>query len=241
MLTSINPTTKHTPITQPVKGLASPGSVAAERFQGLRLKLERLQQSRSLKVIAVTSPGVNDGKTNTSVNLAGALAHGSSARVLLIDADLRRPSVATHLGIGTTSDIGLAEALTDPTIGFEKIARPVNSSSAFWVIPAGDASASVHELLRSPRFAQLLNEARERFDFVILDTPPLVPVCDAAVLSRMVDGVLIVVAADETPRKLLESALGLIDEPKVLGIVFNGDNSTIGKYDVYARSYAAHS
>ena len=239
MLTTIS--TRPTPVTPPVKGLAAPGSIAAERFQGLRLKLERLQQSRSLKVIAVTSPGINDGKTNTSVNLASALAHGSSARVLLIDADLRRPSVATHLGIGPAHERGLAEALTDHRIALEKIVRPINAAGAFWVIPAGDASASVHELLRSPRFAQLLDEARERFDFVILDTPPLVPVCDAAVLSRMVDGVLIVVAADETPRKLLESALGLIDEPKVLGIVFNGDNSTIGKYDVYARSYAAHS
>jgi capsular exopolysaccharide synthesis family protein len=230
--------TTHTHINPPVKGLAVPGSIAAERFQGLRLKLERLQQSRNLKVIAVTSPGINDGKTMTSVNLAGALAHGSSARVLLIDADLRRPSVASHLGLGNAHDAGLAEALTDPTIALDKIVRPINSSSAFSVIPAGDATASVHELLRSPRFAQLLAEARERFDFVVLDTPPLVPVCDAALLSRQVDGVLIVVAADETPRKLLESALNLIDEAKVLGIVFNGDNSLIGKYDVYSKRYA---
>ena len=84
----------------------------------------------------------------------------------------------------------------------------------------------MHELLRSPRFESLLHEARDQYDFVVLDTPPLVPVCDAAVLSRLVDGMLIVVAAHETPRKLLEEALNLIDESKVLGIVFNGDDSS---------------
>jgi Mrp family chromosome partitioning ATPase len=102
------------------------------------------------------------------------------------------------------------------------------------VVLAGAAANSVHVLLRSPRFGQLLEEARQRFDFVVLDTPPLVPVVDAAVLSRVIDGMLIVVAADETPRRLLEAALNQVDESKVLGIVFNGDTSRVGRYDGYS-------
>jgi capsular exopolysaccharide synthesis family protein len=224
-----------THIDTTVKGLAIPGSVAAERYQGLRLKLERLQQQRDLRVIAVTSPGMNDGKTMTSVNLASALAQGSGARVLLIDADLRRPSVGSHLGLRDPHQAGLADALIDDTVGLAEIVHPVQQASSFSVITAGQTSQSVIELLRSPRFERLLADARGLFDFVVLDTPPLAPVCDAAVMSRMVDGVLIVVAADETPRKQLEAALNLIDEPKVLGIVFNGDNSPLGKYDVYSK------
>jgi capsular exopolysaccharide synthesis family protein len=218
-----------TPVT-----LAAEGSLAAERYQGLRLRLERLQQTRNLRAIAVTSPGVSDGKTVTSINLAGALATGSSSRVLLIDADLRRPSVAGHLGLAGTSEPGFAEALEDERLSLADVARRVENGSGLSVVPAGSTSTSVHVLFRSPRFDALLRDAREQYDFVVLDTPPLVPVIDAAVVSRSVDGMLIVVAADETPRKLLEAALNLIDESKVLGIVFNGDSSRMGQYYSYS-------
>ena len=216
------------------RGIVRAGTLAAERYQALRLKLERLQQTRNLRVLAVTSPGVNDGKTVTSINLANALAHGSSARVLLIDADLRRPSIGPHLGVRDREIAGLAEALSDPQMTLNQVARRVRDVNTLSVILAGSASASVHELLRSPRFGQLLDDARKQYDFVVLDTPPLVPVVDAAVLSRFVDGMLIVVAADETPRKLLEAALNVVDESKVVGIVFNGDTSRVAKYDGYS-------
>jgi capsular exopolysaccharide synthesis family protein len=221
-----------TPVT-----LATPGSLAGERYQGLRLRIERLQQTRNVRVIAVTSPGISDGKTVTSINLAGALAHGSGARVLLIDADLRRPSVARHLHLDDAEGRGFAEALADERITLDQIVRRVGDSNTLSVVPAGVPSTSVHVLFRSPRFERLLQEARTAYDFVVLDTPPLVPVIDAAVLSRAVDGMLIVVAADETPRKLLEAALNLMDESKVLGIVFNGDRSRLGQYYSYSADH----
>ena len=86
-------------IDKTLVSLAAPGSFAAEQYQALRLKIERLQQTRGVRVLAVTSPGVSDGKTMTSINLAGALAHGPGARVLLIDADLRRPERRHPLGL----------------------------------------------------------------------------------------------------------------------------------------------
>src|SRR5688500_237552 len=97
--------------------LTAPASFAAEQYQGLRLTIERLSRSRDMKVIAVSSPAAGDGKTVTSINLAGALARGSNERVLLIDADLRRPSVGTLLGIGR-AERGLADALSEGNAAF---------------------------------------------------------------------------------------------------------------------------
>ncbi len=218
--------------------LSAPESLAAEQYLGLRLKIERLRQTRDIRVIAVTSPRTGDGKTVTSINIAGALARGTDSRVLLIDADLRNPSVDTSLGIATSDLTGLAEAVTDPRLGIDDIIRRPEHLD-FAVVPAGGGTLPPHEVLRSPRLEVLLNEARERFDFVLLDTPPLAPVFDAALLSRAVDGMLIVVAADSTPRKLLDEALNLLDPAKVLGIVFNNDRRPLaGQYDgYYRRSY----
>ena len=94
--------------------LTAPTSLEAEQYQALRLKLESLQRSRGVRVIAITSPGVKDGKSVTAINLAGALAQGSGARVLLIEADLRRPSVARYLQISDTKAPGLANIVLDP-------------------------------------------------------------------------------------------------------------------------------
>jgi capsular exopolysaccharide synthesis family protein len=216
--------------------LTDPDSFAAEQYQALRLKIERLNQTRGIRVIAITSPGVSEGKSVTSINLAAALAQGSGVRVLLIDADLRRPAVGTRLGLTDLDRPGLGDAIGDERIGLAQIARRLDQASGVDVVLSGSRAVPVVELLRSPRFASLLQEAREQYGFVVLDTPPLVPVCDAALLSRLVDGTLIVVAAHETPRKLLEEALNLIDESKVLGIVFNGDNESLsGHYDAYSR------
>jgi polysaccharide biosynthesis transport protein len=221
--------------TRPGTGVAPPGTFAAEQYQNLRLKVERLQHARGVRVIAVTSPGTNDGKTLTSINLAAALARGPGARVLLIDADLRRPSVGPRLGL--PAEAGLVGALADGAATLGEIARAVDGMPGLSVVPAGPATHDVHELLRSARFEQLLQDARAAYDFVVLDTPPLVPVCDAAVMSRFVDGVLVVVAAHETTPKQLGEALSLLDESKTLGLVFNGDDrSSASQYDAYYRN-----
>src|SRR4051794_11023248 len=89
--------------------LTAPASFAAEQYQGLRLTVERLRRSRDVRVIAVTSPGAGDGKTVTSINLAGALARGTDGRVLLIDADLRRPAIAQRVGIEESGAAGLSD------------------------------------------------------------------------------------------------------------------------------------
>lgn len=221
--------------------LKAPASFAAERYQGLRMTVERLKALRDVRMIAVTSPGAGDGKTVTSINLAGALAHGSDARVLLIDADLRRPAVAGRLGIVDADTRGLVDAITSECTQIQDVIRTVNGFNLA-VVPAGTAHVPIHELLRSPRLERVFDEARQRYDFIVLDTPPLLPVFDTALLARLVDGLLVVVAANRTPRKQLGEALNVLDPSKVLGIVFNGDAQPLfGYYDSAYRRYFSQS
>jgi succinoglycan biosynthesis transport protein ExoP len=225
--------------TQPLDNhlvtLTNPASFAAEQYQNLRMKIERLRETRDLRVIAITSPGASDGKTVTSINLAGALARGAASRVLLIDADLRRPEVGNQLRIDGKA-VGLADLVASDKVTLQQAANPFDAFNID-VIPAGNVSGPIHEVFRSERLPQLLTQARERYDYVILDTPPIVPVVDSALLARIVDGVLLVVSANKTPRKLLEEALNELDPAKVVGIVFNNDRRPLYGYDTNYRRY----
>jgi capsular exopolysaccharide synthesis family protein len=226
----------NTHFDQHLVSLNAPASFAAEQYQALRLKIERIRQNRELRVIAVTSPAAADGKTVTSINLAGALARGSHARVLLIDADLRRPSIAAQLHL-ENSRLGFADLVDSADVDLTEAVQTVEPHNID-VISAGQPVGPVHELFRSPRLEQMLADARERYDYVVIDTPPLVPVVDSALMARVVDGVLLVVAANKTPRKLLEEALGQLDAQKVIGIVFNSDSRPLyGYYDTGYKRY----
>ena len=153
----------HTQLDPHLVALTSPGSFAAEQYQGLRLTIERLRRGRTLQVIAVTSPAAGEGKTLTAINLAGALARGGDdARVLLIDADLRRPAVARQLAIDDDAK-GLTEVVENPAATIDSVTqklKPYNLS----VITAGFRSAAVHHILRSPRLEVVLAEARQRYE-----------------------------------------------------------------------------
>lgn len=222
-------------INKRLVSLTAPASLEAEQYQSLRLKLERLRAARDIRMIALTSPTSGDGKTLSAINLAGALARGSNARVLLIEADLRRPAVAAQLGIEEGA-IGLADIVMDPTASLSDAVTELDFG--FSVIPAGSPSIPVHEIFKSPRLEKLLRDAREQYDYVILDTPPFVPVSDCRLLAQWVDGVLLVVAANKTPRKLVEETLNHLDSTTVLGIVFNQDTRPFfGYHRHYYRGY----
>jgi len=214
----------------------APASFAAEQYQGLRLAIERMGRARDVKVVAISSPAAGDGKTVTAINLAGALARGSDQRILLVDADLRRPSVAKLLGL-TTGTPGLTDALVNPHVAVTEVITTVDPPNLV-VLPAGVARGGISAILRSPRLEGLLHELRDRYAYVIVDTPPLLPVFDSALLAKLVDGVLMVVAANQTPRKLLGEGLNMLDPAKVLGIVFNRDDRPLfGYYNSYSRYY----
>lgn len=219
--------------------LLSPASFEADQYRTLRSVLEHVHKGTGLRVVAVTSPGAGDGKTTTAINLAGALAQNSECRVLLVDADLRRSTLADHLGLGDADSPGLVEAILDPSVSLEDVVRrrpPFNLS----VLPAGRPSPTPYETLKSPRLGELLAEARQRYDHIVLDTPPVVPVPDCRAIATWVDGFLLVVAAHTTPRKLVEESLSAMDPSKVLGFVFNNDDHPVSGYygEYYVQRYS---
>jgi len=208
--------------------LLEPRSFEAEEYRVIRHAVETLRRGANLQVVAVTSPGVGDGKTTTAINLAGALAQSTDARVLLADFDLRRPAVARQLGLNG-SRRSLVGALLDPRMALEDTVehlRPFNLS----VLLAGASAVAPYELLKSSRLEALLDEARRRYDYIVLDMPPFVPVPDCRLVTKCVDGFLVVVTAHRTPRGVLAETLNLIDPAKVVGLVFNGDAARRSSY-----------
>ena len=216
--------------------LTAPASMEAEQYQALRLKLEHLQRERNIHVIGVTSPGARDGKTVTGINLAAALSEGSNARVLLIEADLRRPAISRYLALGDATRPGLAELVEEPTRKPEEVIGR-HDQFAFETMTAGSPSTPVHQIFRMPRMQTLLAELRQRYDFVIVDTPPVGPVSDCALLARWMDGLVVIVTAHKTPRKQLENALNMLEGTPVLGIIFNRDDKARAGYRRDYRGY----
>lgn len=211
-------------------------SFEAEQYRTLCHVVESRRKKSGLQVIAVSSAGIGDGKTTTAVNLAGALAQSRGSRVLLIDGDLRRSEIAAQLRLDRSNGVGLADA----------IRRQVSLASALhrlqeWnlaVLTAGKVEDSPYELLKSTGLAEVTKEARANFDFVLLDCPPLLAVPDCRVIERVVDGFLLVVSANGTPRKLLEEALNILPPEKTIGIVFNRDPRPLsGYYGHYGHYY----
>jgi capsular exopolysaccharide synthesis family protein len=217
--------------------LVAPSGLEAEQYRALRHVVEQRHKNQALSVIAVSSPGVGDGKTTTSINLAGALAQGADNAVLLVEADLRRPSIGSMLGFNGSRTVGLVDAILDPSLTLASIVQtrpPFNLS----VELAGQVPASPYEVLKSPRLGALLEEARAQYDYIVMDTPPLALVQDCRVVARWVDGVVVVVAAHQTPRTLLENALDVVDPTKLVGIVFNGFDDLGGGR--HGRHYAGY-
>jgi len=218
--------------------LLLPTSFEAEQYRALRHLVEQLHKSTGLSVVAVSSPSGADGKTTTAINLAGALAQASDARVLLVDADFRGPALATNLGLDDRAGPGFVDAILDTNLTLEAVAR-VRPDLNLSVLPAGRPPSAPYEVLKSPRVGELLAEARSRYDYIVLDTPPLVSFPDCRIIGNWVDGFLIVVAAHRTARKLLSEALNVTEPAKVVGLVFNGDDRPLS-WDYYAsRRYTS--
>lgn len=218
--------------------LVAPGSVEAEHYRRLRVMVERMHQTDRATAVAVSSPVAGDGKSTTAINLAGALAQDPEARVVLVETDLHQPSgiLRDHLALRGQVGPGLVDAVLDPGMTLETVVRyipPFNLS----VLQTGSQAAAPYEVLKSPRFGELLAEARRRFDYLILDASPFVPVADCRLIEPWVDGFLMVVAAHRTPRGALEEAFNLMKPDKAIGLVFNGDDGSDSQNYKYGYGY----
>lgn len=216
---------------QHIVSLLDPTSFEADQYRTLRHVLERKHSGK--KLIAITSPVAGDGKTTTALNLAGTLARAPDVRVLVVDLDLRTRSLGNCLGLVQQSP-GLVDLILDPDLTLDDITRQ-HPRFPLSVLPSGPALTVPYELLKSPRMAEFLLEVRARYDYIVLDTPPLVPAPDFPLIADLVDGFIIVVAANRTPRKLLEDALSPMDPIKLIGIVFNRDERRLHGY--YGNRY----
>lgn len=194
------------------------GAVGVEQFRLLQARLSQEQSAGRLRRLMVTSAVSGEGKTRVAANLALVMAQESDGKVLLVDADLRRPQV--HEVYGIENDYGLSDVLRRGTGAGPGICRLRDTN--LYVLPGGAPTRQPLGDLQLSSLKALLEEASSAFDLVILDTPPLLLVADATVLAASADGILLVARAQVTPRELLLKAKGLVDPAKILGIVLVG-------------------
>ena len=205
-----------------------------EAFRSLRTALISRYAAEETKLIVVTSAQPLEGKTTTAANIAMALALGGS-RVLLIDADMRRPGL--HRPLRLTNERGLSQVLTGQARVRDVIQRTVDPN--LLAVTAGTAPPNPSELLASERMKTLLtNLVHGPFDWIIVDTPPVLAVTDAVVLAPLVSGVVFVVGAEMTRRRLAERAVETIlqSRPKSTAVILNKVDFARNKY-YYSRYY----
>jgi len=207
----------------------SPG---AEQFRTLRSRLYRLRESQPLQTILISSAIPAEGKTLVTTNLAYALVRQRGCRVLLIDADLRSPRV--HVLLGAPAAPGLADYLQNMASEFEITQR--GSEDGLYFIAAGNHVTHPSELISSNRMKQLLDRVKPAFDWIVIDSPPALPVADASVLGGLVDGVLFVVRANSTPSEASQKACKELRDAHILGVVLNSTDETTGYNSYYSSS-----
>jgi len=222
--------------THPIVSLEEE-SPASEQYKILREQLKRLRSEAGIRTIAITSPVKRDGKTTVAVNLAAAIALEYEEKVLLIDADLRAPSV--HRFFNGDNSPGLTDYLgANAQTGLKSLVRETHLSG-LRIIPAGKPSRFASELLAKERMGRLFKEIQTELPghVVIIDSPPVLATPDPLVLGRQVDGVIMVIRAGKTPKDYLAKALSSFNSNKILGVVLNGAEMGLGsKYYYYYSS-----
>jgi len=200
--------------------LTDPKSLGAEKFRALVARLENLRQKRELKSLQITSAVVNEGKSLVAANLAVTLVKHFGYKVLLVEGDLHRPSLANLLGLTDIEGINQWWGRREED---KEIARYIYKSDdmSLSFLSAGSACDQPSQILQSARFAEAFVRLVGGFDWVVVDSTPMSPTVDANLWSRLVDGTLLVVREGVTPIKALKMGVRGLDNPKWLGMVLN--------------------
>jgi capsular exopolysaccharide synthesis family protein len=208
------------------KAIESPMFV--EQFRRASATLIEAQAAGNLKVLLVASASPGDGKTLTALNLALVLGRSYGRRVLLIDGDLRRPSL--HRVVGVSNRSGLADALqaqADVRLEVTPITETVT------LLPAGPADPDPLRSLSSARMKRVIHEAAQRFDWVIIDSAPVGVVADASVLATLTDGIVFVVRAEHSQYPAVKKAMQTLGHERILGVILNGVSDNNWDYNNY--------
>lgn len=204
-----------------------------EQYRRLAATLHQAQSTTGLKVVMVVSAVANEGKTLTAANLALTFSESYRRRVLLIDGDLRRPSLDALFRIDASP--GLNEGLTS-VVEQTLLLRPI--TPRLMVLPGGQPSPDPIAALTGDRMRRLIDEARGSFDWVIVDTPPVGILPDANLLASMADGAVLVVRAEATPYELVQRAVASLGHDRILGVVLNRASAVQNSYYRYGQYYA---
>ncbi|MGA8736009.1 MAG: CpsD/CapB family tyrosine-protein kinase [Terriglobales bacterium] len=202
--------------------LTASESLAAEKFRFLGVRLRQLQHSRPLKKLLITSTIPEEGKSTVSANLAAILARKQQPKILLLEGDLRRPSLSKQFGLSQLP--GLSEWLHGKPRPIKDIYRL--EAANLWFLPAGRPPENPLELMQSGRLSKLMEQLGAWFDWIVIDSPPVLPLADTSVWARLADGILLVTREGTTKRRQLQTGLQALEESKILGAVVNSATST---------------
>ncbi len=213
---------------------SKPGEGGPERFRTLRSRLHKIASTRKLKSVLITSGVAAEGKTFVASNLAQSITQQPELRVLLIDGDLR--SSRLHLMFGAPNCPGLSDYLRGEADEYAVIQKGLTEN--LFLIPGGSLVSNPSELLLSERMKKLLSLVTPVFDWIIIDSPPALPVHDASILADMVDGVLFVIRAGTTDAEIAERTAAEFQGKNLLGIVLNQVQKSDSYGDEYLNYYA---
>jgi capsular exopolysaccharide synthesis family protein len=209
--------------------------ILADQFRRLAATLLHAQRREQFRTVMVTSALAEDGKTLTAVNLALVLSESYSRRVLLVEGDFRRPAITRAANI--PAGPGLSEALK---AGDECKPTLIQLTETLTLLPAGSPDSEPLSALISSRLQALLQDACEKFDWVILDTPPLAATTDATLLCPLVDAVLLVIRANRTPLESVKQAVDALGRERILGVVLNASEQSRTPQTEYYTDGAAN-
>jgi len=215
--------------------MEGPRSAAAEAYRGLRTSFQFITTHREAKTILVTSPSENEGKTTTTVNLAVALANADNS-VVVVSADLRKPRI--HRFLNQENDKGVVDVLLAEASLEEAIAD--TEVRNLRLVPSGPVPGNPAELLQSKQMGELIGSLRDRFDFVLIDSAPVLPLADTFALAPVVDAVLLVTDAQTTTRSAVVHAKQKLEQVggRIIGAVFNDfDQRRAKTYGTYRYGY----
>jgi len=215
--------------------MTEPDGRGAEMFRVLATRLAHMQNKRRLQKLLITSSAVDEGKSVITANLALTLARRPNERILLVEADLRRPTVSDLFS--ATPLRGITE-WNENKISIDESLYQVRDMP-LWILAAGKPVDDPLPLLESHRFAKMIDTLAQSFDWVLFDATPMFPMADATSLSRLSDGVLVVVREGFTRRKVLNKAIESIEKSKLLGVVFNEASMLNVDYSHYYGRYGS--
>lgn len=210
---------------EPLRAFGELDPMIIEQYRILFTRLEQLGAKKHLRVFSVSSAVKNEGKSTTSLHLSYVMANEFKKRTLLVECDLRKPSALVNK-LDNPDGTGLTEVL-DGTADLNSAIKRMEGTDLY-ILPCGQINRRSPELLAS--LGELLGVLKSEFDYVILDSPPILPLADMNIISRTVDGVIMVVMAGRTPKELVVKAINSVSSANIVGVVLNGAESSLQKY-----------